>query len=120
MIRRPPRSTLFPYTTLFRSEWLILGVSFSVYGQLLPSDASAIEAAWASGPRLANAVVPLKRGFDTKAAFENPSTDANGIARSSAKYWERIEIHVPRLLAVDHLACLMVNSKCAALPIGTA
>src|SRR2546427_9754465 len=22
MIRRPPRSTLFPYTTLFRSEWL--------------------------------------------------------------------------------------------------
>src|SRR2546430_12080496 len=25
MIRRPPRSTLFPYTTLFRSEELILG-----------------------------------------------------------------------------------------------
>src|SRR5256885_5535728 len=23
MIRRPPRSTLFPYTTLFRSEWFI-------------------------------------------------------------------------------------------------
>src|SRR5713101_9696546 len=22
MIRRPPRSTLFPYTTLFRSRWL--------------------------------------------------------------------------------------------------
>src|SRR5258708_17926951 len=32
MIRRPPRSTLFPYTTLFRSEssnrrWLIFGSS---------------------------------------------------------------------------------------------
>src|SRR3712207_7917759 len=25
MIRRPPRSTLFPYTTLFRSDW-VLGV----------------------------------------------------------------------------------------------
>src|SRR3712207_7927302 len=24
MIRRPPRSTLFPYTTLFRSEWPVL------------------------------------------------------------------------------------------------
>src|SRR5258708_27461953 len=24
MIRRPPRSTLFPYTTLFRSRWLRL------------------------------------------------------------------------------------------------
>src|SRR5947208_3822503 len=23
MLRRPPRSTLFPYTTLFRSAWLI-------------------------------------------------------------------------------------------------
>src|SRR3712207_8289759 len=23
MIRRPPRSTLFPYTTLFRSEWAV-------------------------------------------------------------------------------------------------
>src|SRR5258708_23766445 len=32
MIRRPPRSTLFPYTTLFRSvavaTWLLLGTSF--------------------------------------------------------------------------------------------
>src|SRR5688572_32173050 len=24
MIRRPPRSTLFPYTTLFRSLWFVL------------------------------------------------------------------------------------------------
>src|SRR5258708_19116258 len=24
MIRRPPRSTLFPYTTLFRSNWITL------------------------------------------------------------------------------------------------
>src|SRR5690349_24886475 len=34
MIRRPPRSTLFPYTTLFRS--LILGLSLT--GYLLPWD----------------------------------------------------------------------------------
>src|SRR2546426_10706764 len=26
MIRRPPRSTLFPYTTLFRSHWVALPV----------------------------------------------------------------------------------------------
>src|SRR3712207_7663453 len=25
MIRRPPRSTLFPYTTLFRSSWYAFG-----------------------------------------------------------------------------------------------
>src|SRR2546430_11447702 len=35
MIRRPPRSTLFPYTTLFRS--LILGTAWYV----LPPDPSA-------------------------------------------------------------------------------
>src|SRR2546422_11011390 len=28
MIRRPPRSTLFPYTTLFRSGYLGRGLSF--------------------------------------------------------------------------------------------
>src|SRR2546427_4991963 len=27
MIRRPPRSTLFPYTTLFRSGWALAGAS---------------------------------------------------------------------------------------------
>src|SRR6266581_9130155 len=27
MIRRPPRSTLFPYTTLFRSSYQVLGVA---------------------------------------------------------------------------------------------
>src|SRR2546422_6884890 len=35
MIRRPPRSTLFPYTTLFRSV-------FKLIGQLAASDATAL------------------------------------------------------------------------------
>src|SRR2546430_3922447 len=43
MIRRPPRSTLFPYTTLFRSNWTD-GVEFTtVNGGItldLPSDLS--------------------------------------------------------------------------------
>src|SRR2546425_145950 len=30
MIRRPPRSTLFPYTTLFRSLWVVLHVPVSL------------------------------------------------------------------------------------------
>src|SRR3989454_10295989 len=30
MIRRPPRSTLFPYTTLFRSPFLWIGFGMSV------------------------------------------------------------------------------------------
>src|SRR5688572_32478802 len=38
MIRRPPRSTLFPYTTLFRSrrEWISPGVHLNVVGSSTP------------------------------------------------------------------------------------
>jgi hypothetical protein len=98
--------------------WIILTASFSLYGQLQPSEASAIEAAWASGQRLANISVPLRRGFDAKAPFENISTDATGIARASTKQWERIEVHLPPAVAADLTVCLMVNSKCQALPVG--
>src|SRR3712207_7807480 len=34
MIRRPPRSTLFPYTTLFRSAWCPVGDERARLGQL--------------------------------------------------------------------------------------
>src|SRR3989442_6783012 len=38
MIRRPPRSTLFPYTTLFRSALVLLGMFAIVYflGRIKP------------------------------------------------------------------------------------
>src|SRR5690348_17476078 len=36
MIRRPPRSTLFPYTTLFRSEPVTLTYRLPIYGAYEP------------------------------------------------------------------------------------
>src|SRR5438132_7584375 len=36
MIRRPPRSTLFPYTTLFRSRRAIMFMLVSWFGLTLP------------------------------------------------------------------------------------
>src|SRR3989442_8889687 len=36
MIRRPPRSTLFPYTTLFRSGRAVRATEFGVFVELLP------------------------------------------------------------------------------------
>src|SRR5258708_4256239 len=36
MIRRPPRSTLFPYTTLFRSIILIFGLYYLSYSEFIP------------------------------------------------------------------------------------
>src|SRR2546429_2890973 len=42
MIRRPPRSTLFPYTTLFRSRWLSCGSrTISSTSYTLPTHTSA-------------------------------------------------------------------------------
>jgi hypothetical protein len=99
--------------------WLLLANSIFLYGQLLPSEAAAIETAWASGQRLLNTTIPVRRGFNANAPFENLSTGPTGIARMSTQRWERIEIHLPRTVATDHLGCLMINSKCTSLPVGT-
>src|SRR5258708_15620892 len=50
MIRRPPRSTLFPYTTLFRSDFLGLGVPPDTpsLGELLNQGKNSIDAWWIS------------------------------------------------------------------------
>src|SRR5258708_31686324 len=40
MIRRPPRSTLFPYTTLFRSEIGPGGFGYEPYGTIHEPDTS--------------------------------------------------------------------------------
>src|SRR5256885_8600770 len=40
MIRRPPRSTLFPYTTLFRSAGLAMGIRLSFALIVLPMAAA--------------------------------------------------------------------------------
>src|SRR3712207_7559100 len=52
MIRRPPRSTLFPYTTLFRSRQCrgrVLAVLREDDG---PVHRSRLEAVWQRGPQL--------------------------------------------------------------------
>src|SRR3712207_8627148 len=43
MIRRPPRSTLFPYTTLFRSRVVVMVISIHVFAQDLPDLLDRIE-----------------------------------------------------------------------------
>src|ERR1039458_851413 len=43
MIRRPPRSTLFPYTTLFRSIARLRGQGFGVGDGRRPGDKAAID-----------------------------------------------------------------------------
>src|SRR3712207_8686438 len=71
MIRRPPRSTLFPYTTLFRSAWMayhvvsarapylsaeLVEANFDFYGRTL-TGAQELRDRWKRGVALVQAVL---------------------------------------------------------------
>src|SRR5258705_8172828 len=89
MIRRPPRSTLFPYTTLFRS--------LSKLGQ------HAV-----GGPRPDhNGAVALD--------FPGPRHIPDGARPQSARRWpakiERSEEHTSELQSLRHLVCRLLLEK---------
>src|SRR5256886_14107589 len=68
MIRRPPRSTLFPYTTLFRSPPAAIVTKAAVFAhivQLLDEGQTHLQASGATFP------FPLPPGF---AGFDTPGT----------------------------------------------
>src|SRR2546422_5642825 len=70
MIRRPPRSTLFPYTTLFRSS--LVGASLTVFStRLSPTRATALSAAVGLSAR--SGVTTSPRGEDRKSTRLNSS-----------------------------------------------
>src|SRR5689334_24614691 len=83
MIRRPPRSTLFPYTTLFRSS-----------GTRSPRLAST-----RSAP---NAMASLKQNTASNAA-PDPSSRTAAAARS--------EEHTSELQSQFHLVCRLLLEK---------
>src|SRR2546430_3495946 len=49
MIRRPPRSTLFPYTTLFRSRWRKF-----TYDEITGRDKTSLDITWLKDKSLAD------------------------------------------------------------------
>src|SRR2546425_6532451 len=82
MIRRPPRSTLFPYTTLFRS--------------LLGGGAAAGAAFYIVGRR-------VQRGAAEAAA--------RAAAEQSARLLERSEEHTSELQSLAYLVCRLLLEK---------
>src|SRR5258708_10270278 len=87
MIRRPPRSTLFPYTTLFRSHLLVVGL-----------DAEDVAADAVRLLRLVEESVPFGLG-------DGPRN--RGIADRLA----RSEEHTSELPSPDHLVCRLLLEK---------
>src|SRR5258708_17630557 len=92
MIRRPPRSTLFPYTTLFRSE--------DAHDEDQRSRTSR-----AGGPRLlSDRAGDLRPGADARAAHGPPRAAHDGARRRS-------EEHTSELQSPDHLVCRLLLEK---------
>src|SRR5438445_6354293 len=89
MIRRPPRSTLFPYTTLFRSGVLT----------------EMIAAAGAS-------VVAVDAAPDMVAAAKARGLDARVVAGQSLAFdRERSEEHTSELQSRQYLVCRLLLEK---------
>src|SRR5258708_18803515 len=88
MIRRPPRSTLFPYTTLFRSY---------LPGIVLPSSIAALGLLEGDRPTLMLKVDPVNV---TVAAAVNRDRDV-----------DRSEEHTSELQSPDHLVCRLLLEK---------
>src|SRR2546422_8239362 len=81
MIRRPPRSTLFPYTTLFRSSW--------------------------RRARRSGASEKREQARRTPNASANSFT----FGRAGAKRLERSEEHTSELQSRLHLVCRLLLEK---------
>src|SRR5258708_9771046 len=71
MIRRPPRSTLFPYTTLFRSFAVLTS------GGDAPGMNAAIRAVVRTGLHLGHEVVGIHEGFKGLPTTDRKSTRLN-------------------------------------------
>src|SRR3989475_9809642 len=87
MIRRPPRSTLFPYTTLFRSEQATMGYGYGLSASLLQMTRSYT--VFANGGRVIPATMVKTDEPPVGVPVFSPRT-ANEIGRASCR--ERVEI----------------------------
>src|SRR5256885_11183046 len=94
MIRRPPRSTLFPYTTLFRSTQR--------------RDYQATHATPHHPGRYGPASSPLRQPFDDGTAFPAGLCLGDGI---SARTRGRSEEHTSELQSPCNLVCRLLLEK---------
>src|SRR3712207_7013221 len=96
MIRRPPRSTLFPYTTLFRS---VVAVTGSYFAQVEQVTLEALLLAVPVG-LLASAILVVNNVRDLE-------TDRRAGKRTSA----RSEEHTSELQSRQYLVCRLLLEK---------
>src|SRR3712207_7034181 len=99
MIRRPPRSTLFPYTTLFRSDPITINLAgghFLKLGLSLQATADAGEEL--SGAKALDAAIDLFSGRTIE-----------DLAKRDGR--ERSEEHTSELQSRQYLVCRLLLEK---------
>src|SRR2546425_9610561 len=94
MIRRPPRSTLFPYTTLFRSLRLFGLQTF------LPTPRSITEP-----PR------PTEIVRQWIQRWSRATRTLSGLAAGTTYYYQRSEEHTSELQSLAYLVCRLLLEK---------
>src|SRR3712207_9092808 len=102
MIRRPPRSTLFPYTTLFRSVFLASGTPRKTYESVLDELERIGPTNWEEKRHRAHGLLLEEQySFGIKAGDKTHPTDwIPRIVPASA--WERLERGLTqRLVAIN-------------------
>src|SRR3712207_7364250 len=95
MIRRPPRSTLFPYTTLFRSR-----------GGRLVVEGSSLVFADNTGARDAHGGVTIEVGAAAITSGSQVTTDTFGTGAGG-----RSEEHTSELQSRQYLVCRLLLEK---------
>src|SRR3712207_8652385 len=98
MIRRPPRSTLFPYTTLFRS------MRFEVVDGTFPTTRNTMAPRIARHPIMD---VPVSQAKRTR-VFELDHDDVTNIFQINKK---RSEEHTSELQSRQYLVCRLLLEK---------
>src|SRR5256885_11077623 len=101
MIRRPPRSTLFPYTTLFRSEDVVAAIP--VPAAVPRPERRVLRVAGQHGPRLRRGALEME---DLRAAGEDRPPRPAAVARGV-----RSEEHTSELQSPCNLVCRLLLEK---------
>src|SRR3989440_12634807 len=103
MIRRPPRSTLFPYTTLFRSCWNGMVLVQAPEGG--HAAAAALEAVRRSGRTVNGFSGPWEQGVAAREALRLGAAPAAKDSRGQVNGLDLARLGVPPETPVDGLRC---------------
>src|SRR3712207_8107571 len=96
MIRRPPRSTLFPYTTLFRSKWPEVRITYGLWPATIGFDRRATRREFLEG---------------ASGRLQRPPPKRTKRRRGLPRWMRRSEEHTSELQSRQYIVCRLLLEK---------